>query len=369
MTADANLVCRRCGFTNVRGDTFCGSCGAFLEWEGEVAVDGSPVVAPPPEPGPAPGVPIGAPPGPSPAGPSTGAGATASDGDLVRCPACGVANAASRTFCQACGAKLGDGAGRVGAVSEDQIIAAVNAPNKPITVTTSTIGRPDSDGGSGSASLVKWIVIMAVLGVLVGAAVVLGGNLLRGEGPQSGASVAPSSSAVANRSEVPTGSAGIPSESDAPGDPVELTLTQPEASSFVGSREKFAPIKAIDGDPDTCWQEGDEDEAGQWIEVEFEPARVSSVILTNGYNASKALYKGNRRLKDIEVSINGGGAIPWRLEDTGKPQEIPVSGVDGASRVRITIVTTYNAQQTAVHGTPFDDAALAEISVTGVPAS
>ena len=32
MTADANLVCRRCGYTNVPGDTFCGSCGAFLEW-------------------------------------------------------------------------------------------------------------------------------------------------------------------------------------------------------------------------------------------------------------------------------------------------------------------------------------------------
>ena len=374
MTADANLVCRRCGFTNVPGDTFCGSCGAFLEWEGEVAADGSPISPPPPGTGPVADVPS-IPPRPDPAtppvGPAAGAGAAAApDGDLVRCPACGVANAASRTFCQACGAKLGEGAGRVGAVSQDQIIAAVNAPNKPITVTTTTIRRPEPEEGSGSGGILKWVAIMAVLGVIVGVVVVLGGNLLRGEGPQSGASPAPSSSAAAGQSGAPTGSAETPSGSPTPRPPnTELTLTSANASSWVGNRDKFAPDKAIDGDPDTCWQEGGEDEAGEWIEVEFAPSTVSALQITNGYNASKALYKGNRRLKDIEISIDGGEPIPFRLEDTGEPQPVPVKNVDGATTVRITIVSTYDAKETAVHGTPFDDAALGEIVVMGVPGS
>ncbi|WNV87974.1 zinc ribbon domain-containing protein [Umezawaea sp. Da 62-37] len=29
------IVCRKCGFKNVTDDTFCGSCGTFLEWTGE----------------------------------------------------------------------------------------------------------------------------------------------------------------------------------------------------------------------------------------------------------------------------------------------------------------------------------------------
>ncbi|GAA2807256.1 NADase-type glycan-binding domain-containing protein [Crossiella cryophila] len=30
------IVCRKCGFANTDGDTFCGSCAGFLEWTGEV---------------------------------------------------------------------------------------------------------------------------------------------------------------------------------------------------------------------------------------------------------------------------------------------------------------------------------------------
>ncbi|MFK0223821.1 hypothetical protein ACIQWN_37275, partial [Streptomyces vinaceus] len=31
------IVCRKCGFHNEPDDTFCGSCGGFLEWTGERA--------------------------------------------------------------------------------------------------------------------------------------------------------------------------------------------------------------------------------------------------------------------------------------------------------------------------------------------
>ena len=36
------IICKKCGTQNTGGDQFCGNCGAFLEWEGEViAPDGA----------------------------------------------------------------------------------------------------------------------------------------------------------------------------------------------------------------------------------------------------------------------------------------------------------------------------------------
>src|SRR5262245_18491349 len=110
MTTPGNLICSKCGFSNVPGDQFCGSCGSFLEWEGVTAptdpattAPGSdvPVVGPrtgpttPPPPTDA--TATAAPP------PVTATPPTAAAGALVRCPACGIANPAGRTFCQSCG--------------------------------------------------------------------------------------------------------------------------------------------------------------------------------------------------------------------------------------------------------------------------
>src|SRR5207237_2235482 len=43
------IVCKQCGHHNEDSDTFCGSCGKFLEWSGERVV----VAQPEPEPAPA----------------------------------------------------------------------------------------------------------------------------------------------------------------------------------------------------------------------------------------------------------------------------------------------------------------------------
>src|SRR5689334_20364156 len=113
MTAPGNLICSKCGFSNVPGDQFCGSCGSFLEWEGVAApasdaapapapggypISDVPVVGPPPGQGSAAGSqappPVSAPPVTPPAASAT------SSATLIRCPACGIANAAGRTFCQ-----------------------------------------------------------------------------------------------------------------------------------------------------------------------------------------------------------------------------------------------------------------------------
>ena len=47
------IVCRQCGHHNEDSDTFCGSCGTFLEWTGERIVAAEPA-PPPPEPEPEP---------------------------------------------------------------------------------------------------------------------------------------------------------------------------------------------------------------------------------------------------------------------------------------------------------------------------
>lgn len=48
------IVCKRCGNHNPPGDDFCGSCGAFLEWEGEQIVTEEPLAAAPAAPLPPP---------------------------------------------------------------------------------------------------------------------------------------------------------------------------------------------------------------------------------------------------------------------------------------------------------------------------
>jgi hypothetical protein len=405
VTADSHLLCRRCGFSNVPGDQFCGSCGAFLEWEGEPAAPiGSPVATPLPPPagtGPDPDVPqvrpAGGPPPVLPVTPWEAAGQASSaptelirvptpagDGALIRCPACGIANAPGRTFCQSCGTKLAE-APRVAEVTAAQIAAAVNAPARPVTVQTTTVhgSSPEPRAASGGG-IGKWIVLMVVVGVLVGGGAVLASQLLKGPGPasvaSSGPSVAPSPGAATGAPSAEAPSGGAPSAETPSGDPtaapspvapkpVALVLTGAVASSVVGDLAKFQPGKAIDGDPRTCWQEGSKAEKGEWIEVTFAPSKAASLVITNGYNASKALFRGNLRLKDIAISVNGGAATKVRLRDTGSPQSVNIKDVSGATTLRITILSTYRSVKTSVAGTPFDDAALGEIVVYGVPGS
>jgi hypothetical protein len=134
----------------------------------------------------------------------------------------------------------------------------------------------------------------------------------------------------------------------------------------VGNLARFLPEKAIDGDVKTSWQEGATNEKGQWIEVSFDPARVDAVVLNNGYGASTALYKGNLRLKAVQISVDGGKPVEVTLKDTPKAQTVKLGEHPGATRLRITIVSTYGSVKTSVAGTPFDDAALSEVSVIGL---
>ena len=372
MTDDRRTICKRCGFSNIPGDQFCGSCGAFLEWEGQPTADaagaGDPPTspAPPADPAPDPGASWGAPygdalpaPVPVPAWPDE-----EDEEDLVRCPACGIANPSSRTFCQSCGTTLA-AAERVEEASHDQIAAAVAmTPAAPPAAGTTT-ATPGREPTAAKRGIPSWVIGVGVIGVLVGVALVLAGVALRGKGPETGATgSAAAPSGVA--SSASPGSSAVAASSE-PGTPVPLVLSGAKASSSVGNRPKFAASMAIDGDLATSWQEGSQQEKDQWIEVSFDPSRADTLLIRNGYQASQAAYRGNRRLKDILVSVDGGKAIPVRLKDTTKAQQVDLGGVTGAKTVRITIVSTYAGQATSIQGTPFDDAAVSELSVLGVP--
>lgn len=214
-----SVICTKCGFANVPGDQFCGSCGAFLEWAGSVVaadtVAGKPTAPAAPEalatlatPSPAPSAPTApvAPPV-TPATPvPTATPPAPPDEALLRCPACGVANAATRTFCQSCGAKLAPAA-RVAPKSREEIAAAVAAvPTKtpaagPSRSAPTAAAKGAAKPASSSGGLPGWLIAVVLAGILVGVGAVVLPNLLRGQGPSSAASEAPS---VAGPSAVPS---------------------------------------------------------------------------------------------------------------------------------------------------------------------
>ena len=129
------IICKKCGVHAAADETFCGGCGAFLEWEGERVVvdDGPPMAAavpaakenpvkknpvtenpaqenptpvPPPPAGPVavqPAPPIERPPPPPPRAPVR----RAEPGDIF-CSQCGQPNNPERRFCRRCGTVLSE---------------------------------------------------------------------------------------------------------------------------------------------------------------------------------------------------------------------------------------------------------------------
>ena len=378
------MQCSRCGFANAPGDQFCGSCGTFLEWEGtpaDPALTGATAAAPTT---PASGAPATGAAGPAapPSGAGPGPAPAPVDQALLRCPACGIANPGSRTFCQTCGAKLTPDA-KVSSRSRDEIAAAVAAvhtpaPPPPVPGTTPGVRAAAATPPVKRGGLPGWVIAVIVLGVVVGVAAVVGSQLLKGAGPASNASEAPTPSGpVAAASASPGGSSAAPASASASGKPAgptptpiaakPLKVTGASASSIVGGdTAKYGPQLTIDGNLKTSWQEGSATEKGEWIELSFDPSTVTAVVIRNGFQASTALYKGNLRLKDVLISVNGGAPKAVRLADSVNAQKISLGPVTAATNLRITIVTTYPSVKTAVRGTPFRDAALSEISVLGV---
>jgi ribosomal protein L40E len=322
---DGTVICRRCGVTNTSGDQFCGSCGAFLEWEGDTT-EASPPMAPA-------------------SAASAASPAPLASAPTVICPACGHANPTSRTFCQKCGQVLD-----------------TRTPLGPGDPVAAPVARPSPPPASGG--IPSWLPIVAVIGLLAGVGFVVASIVMRPAPVPPGATTVPS---VTFTPTLPP-SAAVPS-SDVPSAPpaesVQLTLTGATASSVVGNKEKFDAAKVIDGSLETCWQEGSADEKGEWVEVTFEPSRLDYVVIYSGYQLSNDAYRANRRPENILVSVNGGAPIAFVLADSEQPQRLDVDDAAGATTVRIEIVTTFDSEATSYPGSPFDDLAISEIRAFG----
>ena len=119
------IVCKVCGATNEQGATFCGTCGAFLEWSGEqVQPEGAPQGTgpagdPPPVPNDPPipypindPAPVPIPPTPEPV----------PEGSIV-CPNCGQVNESTRVYCSRCATELA-----AVAIGTDPVVAPAAYP-------------------------------------------------------------------------------------------------------------------------------------------------------------------------------------------------------------------------------------------------
>ena len=203
------IVCKVCGATNEQGATFCGTCGAFLEWSGEtVQADGttqpvsSTAAGPPP-----------VPPGGDSASTAAGAAAATSatttvtpvgppaepvppPGSII-CSNCGMANDPTRVYCSRCATEL----------------AAATAPVAAIAA------APPSGGG------IPPIAIVGAVGGVVVLALLAFVFLLPKSQPATGIDTAspPVAEATAGASAAASASAG-PSSSVAPS-------AQPSASA------------------------------------------------------------------------------------------------------------------------------------------
>ncbi len=333
------VTCRRCGAANPAGDQFCGSCGAFLEWEGDATEAASATGAPSATEAPhASGAPA-TPPPESPALPPASITATAPASAMVACPSCGTLNPTQKVFCQSCGTDLRD-------------VARADGP-----AGTARAGAR-SDAAAGSSGLPFWLPIVLVIGLVAGVGLVVAGIVMRPAPVPPGATTAASATFTPT---LPPSGATSPSANAS----VQLTPLDAKASSVVGNRAKFKADNVIDGDLETCWQEGAAEEKGQWIEVSFAPSTVDYVVIYSGYQLSGDTFHGNRRPENVLVTVNGGTPAAFILADSEQPQRLDLDDTPGATAVRIEIDSSFDAVKTQYKGSPFDDVAITEIRVFG----
>ena len=354
------IICRRCGVANASGDQFCGSCGAFLEWEGDEAPAAVASIvddAPPP-----------APPQPEPASPPTEVAATApvpSSTDVAApapqpmpgfsvCPTCGSGNPPGRTFCHSCGNLLA---------------------REPSAAGAAGTGKVAEEGGR--RGLPGWLPIVIGAGVVAGVIAVLVLVVLRPAPPPS--AVTPSSTLTPTLAVPPSVTAAPPASGGpslvipsgvAPSVPaggsVQLTLSGAAASSVSADTPDVAAINVMDGRLDTRWQEAIDAAPGEWIELTFATARLDYLVMYSGFQLSHDSFLATRRPKNIVVTVNGGAPVGFALADSELPQRIDIADTPGATVVRIQVLATFPASATAYPGSPIEAAAISEIRAFGV---
>jgi ribosomal protein L40E len=354
------IVCGQCGERNPSDAQFCGSCGAFLEWEG-AQVDAAPGASVPASGGSAPvatsavgsppvgSPPVGSPPvGSPPVGsPPVGSVPVASSGPAVRaaepaataaepavvqpgeqqvrrrvqappddrpaapgevvCGSCGAGNDPQRRFCRRCGTALTAGAvtGRLswwrrlwGRLAGRRVYQAGDRRRR---------AQP--------ARFPGWVLVIVVVLLLCFAAL----------GPGR-----PAINWAVTEVEDRTSTAA----------PVTPTAVRASVSA-----SGHGPEQLVDGAKNRYWAAPSAKAVGAWVEVDLpRPARLLDLIVTTGVSSDKKEFLTQGRPQDVEVAVTDrSGHVTTsaiHLLDQPDPQRFGVK-VSDAVRVRLTVRSTY----------------------------
>lgn len=301
------VVCTECGAVATAGNTFCTTCGRYLEWEGksEPADSGAaPAVPPPTVP-----IPIVVPPRVIEGG--------------IPCPTCAASNPEGRRFCLQCGARL--------------------------------VAAPPAAAPSAPKSTRPTRRLPAIISAVVGIAVVgaFAGVLTRDNGDEA-PNAAPSTS-VAPTTVVVTTAVPAPIAVD----PRTITAT---ASSVLppDGAITYGINNTLDKNPETAWNDGAAGTgAGEKLTYRFDrPLQLVTVRLVNGYASTPELFKENARIR-AAVLVTDAGRFPVTLPDVADRQDITMDFGRSASLV-IEVVSVYP-------GTKYEDLAVTEVEFLSRP--
>jgi hypothetical protein len=135
-----------------------------------------------------------------------------------------------------------------------------------------------------------------------------------------------------------------------------------KASSVLPAQGKYSYLAnfVCDDDPTTAWVEGNADYGiGEFLEFkEWMPMGNGEISILNGYQASKASWENNSRVKKFKISINGKDACVLELGDVMGVQtfslpDILLKTLVTGKTIRFTILEIYPGlkwKDTAISG-------------------
>lgn len=135
----------------------------------------------------------------------------------------------------------------------------------------------------------------------------------------------------------------------------------------VTKKNAYVAKSANDLSYKTAWVEGKlDDGVGEFIEYYFEnkSPRITSIIISNGYQKSGTIWKNNNRVKSLKLYVNGTAFGILKLSDTKTDQEFKIGtfgrNVDGTDLVlRFEILEVYKGEK-------YTDTAITEIYFDGI---
>jgi hypothetical protein len=356
------IICTGCGHANGTSDAFCGSCGGFLEWDGEQvstpvsprvpAVVAAPTAAPPARvpapreepvvaPAPADPAPVSArPPAaeyerPAPLRPDP---VDLGPADLY-CGSCGGGNASGRAFCRRCGSSLADAVHVARPSWWRRLLARLRRTRRGLSAGERPAGWavPEREVGQGHKRKKRgWRRLRLPSRLSLGkAALPIAILSLAGFG------LAP---VRAHVTQFVFGAWKDGRQAVAPRY-VPVSASGATASSSLAHHEASA---AIDQNTLTWWSEGAAGRGrGQRLLIRFDrPVDLDRVAFYNG--AAAADYPLEPRVRGVRVTLRGAhGLVAERrtvLADKRTQQLVEVSG-HGVTQVVISVLSTYAGQQ------------------------